>query len=290
MAVGRSSPVHKAAIAISSLGCRSVIRRRAALSGKDTWLDSPPPFSWSWTGIQRRTAGPRDMPDAACTLGGRSRKLSRRPRGATASRSIRSLRRLGRWQLGRYAGRDDVVFGATTSGRSAEIPGIESIVGLFINTLPVRARIPSGEPLRSWLASLQKQQVELRQYEFVPLAQIEAWSELPAGQNLFESILVFENYPLESAAPGADSGFAVHRMDIVEQTNYTLTLSIQPAVDTLALEAAYDPGRFDAVTIDRLLSHFENLLAGIGAGLDQSPAELGQLERRGAPSADPRME
>jgi amino acid adenylation domain-containing protein/non-ribosomal peptide synthase protein (TIGR01720 family) len=175
--------------------------------------------------------------------------------------------------LSRYSGEDDVVFGATTSGRSAEVPGIESIAGLFINTLPARARVPAAGALSTWALRWQEQQAELRQHEHVPLAQIQAWSELPAGQNLFESILVFENYPPESAQPGPQSGFTIPALELAEQTNYAIALSFLPG-DRLGLVAGYDPSRFDAVTIDRILGHLEALLLQFASGIAGEIADL----------------
>ena len=104
----------------------------------------------------------------------------------------------GAWALllSRYSGDEDVVFGATVSGRPADLPGSEFMIGLFINTLPVRVRVERDAPVVSWLRELQAQQVELRQYEYSPLVQIQKWSDVLPGQPLFQSISVFENYPI----------------------------------------------------------------------------------------------
>ncbi|MCP4662273.1 MAG: non-ribosomal peptide synthetase, partial [bacterium] len=114
----------------------------------------------------------------------------------------------GAWALllGRYSGHDDVLFGATVAGRPAELPGVESMVGLFINTLPVRVEVQQGEFLVPWLERLQGQQAELRSYEYSPLDQVQKWSGAPAGQPLFEHILVFESYPVDTSlsVPGLE--------------------------------------------------------------------------------------
>ncbi len=107
----------------------------------------------------------------------------------------------GAWALllSRYAQASDVVFGAVVSGRPAELAGVESMVGLFINSLPVRVEIPQDEAASSWLARLQAGQFEQSQYAWTPLARIQAFSEVPAGEPLFTSLLAFQNYPLDPA-------------------------------------------------------------------------------------------
>jgi amino acid adenylation domain-containing protein/non-ribosomal peptide synthase protein (TIGR01720 family) len=106
----------------------------------------------------------------------------------------------GAWALllSRYSGSEDVVFGTTVAGRTAGLPGIESMIGLFINTLPVRVHVSPYQSLVPWLTELQGQQVNLREYEYTPLFEIQKWSEVPAGESLFNTLLVFENIPLES--------------------------------------------------------------------------------------------
>ncbi|HEV7518677.1 MAG TPA: amino acid adenylation domain-containing protein, partial [Thermoanaerobaculia bacterium] len=101
----------------------------------------------------------------------------------------------GAWALllHRHSGEEEVLFGAVTGGRSAPLPGIESIVGLFINTLPARVRVDRRARLGAWLAEIQERQAEARQHEHSPLAQVQQWSEVGDGQPLFESILAFEN-------------------------------------------------------------------------------------------------
>src|SRR6185436_16049366 len=95
----------------------------------------------------------------------------------------------GAWALllSHYSGDADVVFGTAVSGRSADLPGIDSMVGLFINTLPARVHVAHEDRLVPWLKELQAQQAEARQYEYTPLAQILKWSELPGGLPLYES-------------------------------------------------------------------------------------------------------
>ena len=103
----------------------------------------------------------------------------------------------GAWALllSRYSGRSDVLFGVTVSGRPPELPGVESIVGLFINSLPLRVEVTEAAYLIPWLSKIQATMAELRRFEAVPLSRIQTWSELPAGVPLFESIVIVQNLP-----------------------------------------------------------------------------------------------
>jgi amino acid adenylation domain-containing protein len=181
----------------------------------------------------------------------------------------------GAWALllSRYSGEDDVLFGATVSGRPVDLPGAEEMIGLFINTLPVRVATPPDAQLIPWLQALQAQQAELRQYEYTPLAQIQGWSEAPRGTPLFETILVFENYPIgETLREQADS-LEISDVSSLEQTNYPITLVCSPG-DQLSLKIAYDQRRFDADTVNRLLGSLTTLLEGMAADPDSRLAEL----------------
>ncbi|HEX3554405.1 MAG TPA: amino acid adenylation domain-containing protein [Thermoanaerobaculia bacterium] len=177
----------------------------------------------------------------------------------------------GAWALllSRYAQEPDVVFGAVVSGRPPELPGVESMVGLFINTVPVRAAIPEAEPLASWLPRLQESQLELRQYEWTPLAKIQKLVELPPGEPLFASLLVFENYPFDLSS-GGPRGLRVESAALAERTNYPLTLTVV-ARRSLSLRLTANR-RFAPATVRRLLAHLEILLEGFAAAPEAPPA------------------
>ncbi|MEI5101939.1 amino acid adenylation domain-containing protein [Streptomyces sp. PmtG] len=170
----------------------------------------------------------------------------------------------GAWALllSRYGGGDDVVFGTTVSGRPAELPGVTSMVGVFINTLPTRVRVDGGRGLLEWLRELQATQSESRRHDFVSLAQIQTWSEVPGGTNLFDSIVVFENYPFDEGAL-ARHGLALEQERDVEPTNYPLNVVVAPG-DILSVILDYDPACFEESTARSLserLLHTLRLLA-----------------------------
>lgn len=185
----------------------------------------------------------------------------------------------GAWALllNRYSGEADVLFGVTVSGRPAALPKAESMVGLFINTLPFRVKVDPEAFLLPWLKQVQVQQVETRQYEYSPLVEIQGWSEVNRGLPLFESILVFENYPVDISLsePGLD--LAIKNFRSIEQTNYPLTLSVIPGKELL-LTIAYNEGeRFAAATIERMLGHLATLLNTMVANPQQRLKELSLL-------------
>jgi len=190
----------------------------------------------------------------------------------------------GAWGLllSRYGGSEDVVFGATVSGRPAELEGVEEMVGVFINTLPVRVRVHGGARAGAWLAGLQRAQAEAREHEHAPLVQVQGWSEVPRGTPLFESLFVFENFPAERAEGEGDGGVRVTASRVADWATYPLTLVAAPGRE-LWLGLRYDEDRFDAATAGRMLRHLEWVLEALAEEGDPRLAELelvGGEERR----------
>jgi non-ribosomal peptide synthetase component F len=179
--------------------------------------------------------------------------------------------------LGLHAEKEDVVFGVVVSGRSAEIAGVESTVGLFINTLPVRAKIAAEAGLIAWLKQSQAQQAETSQYDYSALAQVQAWSEVPRGTPLFESIFVFENYPIETAAEAwleeSHGGLRVGRVRSLERSNYPLTIWAIPGRE-LVLKIGYSVRRWDDETLNELLEDYRTLLEAIASNPERRISEL----------------
>jgi len=195
--------------------------------------------------------------------------------------------------LSRYSGCDDVVFGAVVSGRPAELAGVEAMVGLFINTLPVRVIAPARTPALEWLKDQQSGQAKARQYEYSSLVEIHGWSEIARGAPLFETILVFENYPIDlstgfvleaDSASDKNDGLEVADLRFAEDVNYPFSLVVTPGRE-LALRILYDSHRFSSESIRRLIGHFQMLLESIladpwqsvGAAPMLTPAERHQI-------------
>jgi len=182
----------------------------------------------------------------------------------------------GAWALllSRYSGGQDVVFGVTVSGRPTELVGVESMVGLFINTLPLRVKVSAQTPLIDWLKDLQQQSITLRQYEYAPLVQVQGWSEVSPGVPLFESILVFENYPIDpTLCESGSSDLKVCNILVEEHLNYPLMLEIVPGWE-LSVHISYDRQRFENITIARRLDYLRSLLEAMVAGPDRRLSEL----------------
>ncbi|MGJ5672511.1 MAG: non-ribosomal peptide synthase/polyketide synthase [Nostochopsis sp.] len=178
--------------------------------------------------------------------------------------------------LSRYSQETDVVFGATVSGRPPELVGVESMVGLFINTLPVRVQISEKTELLGLLKDLQGQQVESEQFSYSSLVEIQGLSDVPRGTSLFESIVVFENYPVDSAVVESDRDFAISKIRAIEQTNYPLAVVVAPG-EQLLLKVMYDTGRFEDGAIARMLGHFVTMLEGIVTNPQQQISQLAIL-------------
>src|SRR5262245_6084126 len=183
----------------------------------------------------------------------------------------------GAWAvlLSRNTGTDDVVFGGVVSGRPAAIDGVESIVGLFINTLPVRVNVRPDVELIPWLKQFQASQLEAREYDFSPLAKIQGWSETPRGIPLFHTLLTFQNYPAGVSAQH-ESAAVITKTDLFDGTDYPLSVTILPGLD-LVVRIVYLSQRFDAATISRMLGHFHELLQQIAAAPDSRLGDLSLL-------------
>ncbi len=171
------------------------------------------------------------------------------------------------WGLlaGRLAGRDDVVFGAVVAGRPPELPGVETMLGLFINTVPVRVRLDPAVTAGQLWARLQDQQAQLLAYHFLGLAQIQR----AAGPGaVFDTLVVYENYPLNpvglaGAAPGQDpvrvTGAGGH-----DAVHYPLTLIVMPGT-RLRLRLSYRPDLFSADAAGQIAARLVRVLEQVAA-------------------------
>ncbi|WP_346072797.1 non-ribosomal peptide synthase/polyketide synthase [Saccharopolyspora thermophila] len=176
--------------------------------------------------------------------------------------------------LARNLDRDDVVFGSTVSGRPSELPGVESMIGMFINTVPVRVRLRAEESLGELLARVQDEQSRLLDHHYLGLNEIQ---QLLGTGELFDTLTVIENYPHEpgqswSPAPGVElTGLEDH-----DATHYPLTLSVIPG-QGLRLRFEYRPDLFERTAIDRLSAQMFALLQAIVQNPDQPVADTGVL-------------
>lgn len=175
--------------------------------------------------------------------------------------------------LSRYSGEDDVVFGANTSGRPVNLTGVESGVGLFVNSLPVRVQVNGNDSLIPWVKKLQTKQAEARHYEYSPLVQVQGWSELPKGVPLFNSLIAFENYPVDAALRQRNKSLEIADFSVVNRTNYPLSVLVVPD-EKLLLKIICDRRYFDDATITRMLGHLQTLLEGMAANPEQQLKDI----------------
>ncbi|MGW9302868.1 amino acid adenylation domain-containing protein [Streptomyces cyaneofuscatus] len=176
----------------------------------------------------------------------------------------------GAWGLllARLTGRSDVVFGTTVSGRPPEVPGIESMVGLFINTVPVRLRPEPGESLAALLTRLQESQGRLLGSQHVGLTEIRGVTGL---DELFDTLVVFENYPMDAEALRTAQrqlpGLSVTGFSGTDAAHYPLTLTVAPG-DALRITFGYRAAALDRDEVARTVARLRRLLTTMAQGLD----------------------
>src|SRR6516225_2320590 len=174
--------------------------------------------------------------------------------------------------LGRMSGRDDVVFGVTVAGRPSEIAGIESMVGLFINTLPLRMKLPPSKPLLELLKEVQDSQSRLIAHQHLGLAEIQ---QLAGAGALFDSLVVFENYPVERGGlSGAGGGLRLCSVSGHDATHYPLSLMVAPS-ERLQLRLDYRPDLFERASVEVLAGRLVRLLE---AAVAAPEVAIGRLE------------
>ena len=182
--------------------------------------------------------------------------------------------------LGRLTGRDDVVFGVTVAGRPPEIAGIENMVGLFINTLPLRIKLPANKPLRALLREVQDNQSRLMTHQHLGLAEIQGLAGL--GE-LFDTLVVFENYPVDGSSYSAHvgglrlSGAAGH-----DATHYPLSLMVVPG-ERLRLRLDYRGDLFDRASVEAMAGRLVRLLE---AAVAEPERAIGSLDILSAEERD----
>ncbi|MBL3657518.1 non-ribosomal peptide synthetase/type I polyketide synthase [Fulvivirga sediminis] len=173
--------------------------------------------------------------------------------------------------LAKYTGKNDVVYGEVLSGRPAEVPGIERMIGLFINTVPVRVSLANTTTMEHVMAALQVQIASSEKYQYLPLGEIQGLSAL--HQQLFDHILAFANYPLEeeeigTLAPNEDIALklGLDNIDSFEQTNFHFSVMIHTGQE-LKLEFIYNRNRFSEDSVYQIFSYFTNLIDGVLADI-----------------------
>lgn len=183
--------------------------------------------------------------------------------------------------LQKYSYSRDVVFGTTVAGRPEALGGIESAVGLFINTVPLRVRSCDGETVSHMLDGLKYSLKIRKDHENVSLPMLKGWLRESGrfNESLFDSIVVFDNYPLDNALTGrGSSALPVDSYSMFETTHYGLTVGIT-AIEKITVDFSYQVLLLTDVGIQRLSAHLVSLLKGMVEYPQRSPAELDILSK-----------
>ncbi|AYN30694.1 non-ribosomal peptide synthetase [Streptomyces albus] len=196
---------------------------------------------------------------------GRALEAAARESGTTLNTLVQSAWAL---VLSRLTGREDLVFGAAVSGRPADLPGAESMLGLFVNTLPVRVRTPPGRTLRRCVLDLHRSQAALLDHQHLGLADIQAAAGV---DTLFDTMTVFENYPFDEEALAASeeaAGLAVRGVGGRDATHYPLTLAVTAQRGQLRLVLKHRAELYGTEAAGRLLDALTTALHALATDLD----------------------
>ncbi|RQU99200.1 amino acid adenylation domain-containing protein, partial [Burkholderia cenocepacia] len=237
------------------------------------WSRTPLPISGAVSPRAERDAGHEHMPlehtiRLPASLSAQAERFAR-DCGVTLNTLVQGA---WAWLLARHANRREVSFGVTVSGRGDGWPGAGDTVGLFINTLPLSVSLPPASTVQAWLNDLQTSNLALQALAQTPLATLQHEIAGAAGEPLFDSIFVFENYPLDASlrAPLA-GGLAIERLAAGAdghahdgRNHFALSLIAVPG-DELTLTLAAQPTRFDGATVRRLLAQLQLALSALTA-------------------------
>ncbi|MBC8999815.1 non-ribosomal peptide synthase/polyketide synthase [Pseudomonas sp. N40(2020)] len=176
--------------------------------------------------------------------------------------------------LSRYSGQRCVAFGATVAGRPASLPASESILGLFINTLPVIKDVPAEQAVGPWLRELQDFNLEMREREYTPLTDVQRWGGR-AGQSLFDSIIVFENHPIDQTLrEWRDDSLKFGEINNSGLTNFPMDLMVT-LEEGLVIEYMFLREHFDRATVEGIRSNMEGLLVALTEDATQPLGRIG---------------
>jgi hypothetical protein len=190
----------------------------------------------------------------------------------------------GAWALllGRYTGHPEAVFGLVRGGRATGLEGADGILGLSINTVPVRVPLPAGTPALDWLRALAADNAELRRHEHAGLADISRWCGLRAGASLFDSTFNYHTEFFEDAFRGLGGRWEHRAFRMLRRTGFPLSVAVASAAP-LRVQLDYDADLFDAEAAARLLGHFARLMEALAT---EPETPLDRLPMTGAEERD----
>ena len=183
----------------------------------------------------------------------------------------------GAWAvvLSRYSSEQKVVVGVTVSGRRGEIEGIEKMVGLMINTLPLRVEVREEQEVGEYLREVQRRQARVMDYEYSPLMKVQGWSEVGPGRRLFETILVVQNFPGAAAEIEKRAGewLRIEEVRAWEEVNYEVLVLVGMGKH-MTVRVSYDKSRYEGKEIERVMGSLTEVLEGLSEGVGKRVGEM----------------
>ncbi|MEO7997999.1 MAG: amino acid adenylation domain-containing protein, partial [Gemmatimonadaceae bacterium] len=247
-----------------------------------------------WRERLRGIPGPTPLPAAFHDVGNQSREgrgLQARMLSRSATSALNKLARdnrltmnnvvQGAWSLllSRHSGESEIVFGATRACRKETIEAADDIIGLFINTVPVRVTVRNDMPLVQWLDELREGWRALFEAEHTPVRLIQRWSEGGMQTPLFDSQVVFENLPIDVTLQGDGGAMAKRGFHLYGHTNFALTALVFGG-EELSLELENDRSLVDDATAARLLDHLASIFESMAENPSATVGDLTMLPAR----------
>ncbi|MCH6257181.1 amino acid adenylation domain-containing protein [Puniceicoccaceae bacterium K14] len=173
----------------------------------------------------------------------------------------------GAWALllSSYTGNDDVMFGVTSSGRAPEVAGVESMVGLFMNTLPIRIQVDRSRTLVDWLKVVERNLLDVRKYEYCSISDIRSWSDISANSRLFDSVFVVENTPIDKKLVEKSRvlGVEINDVQVLQKTDLPITVFAKMGGSGLEIEILFEEASYSEESALRILKSYEILFKRI---------------------------
>jgi amino acid adenylation domain-containing protein len=165
----------------------------------------------------------------------------------------------GVWSLllSQYSSNKDIVFGVTVSGRPDDMEGVEKKVGMYINTIPTHASFEENMDLDQWLQELQNEQLASREFQFTSISDVKRWCNISG--DLFDTLFVFENFPLNKLLTSHNWSLKVENIQINEHTNYPLTVIVFSA-EQIHIRFNYNSTQLSQLYVEQIKNHFFNVL------------------------------
>lgn len=163
--------------------------------------------------------------------------------------------------LSQYSARQDVHFGVTVSGRPAELVGVENMLGLFINSIPLCVSVDKTSTIRAVLEHIHRTNMECNEHSYLSYSDIQKQSDIPANKPLFESLVIFENYPSDGVT-GDDSSVRLTQLNSEEDTNFALTLYASMA-EKLEVDLHFQTARISLENVQSVVEYLQQILISL---------------------------